>query len=538
MKKYAAAAAAVCVIFGGVCVHAKYYQDLKTESFNVDKNINGSAFISFYNNESNDLFSNVTFDESGKICIERGNDKIEMQAGKETALFNGEEIELPGAPYIDKSYAYVPARQTAEFFGYHLKYEDWSYNRFSSPKITLMSGDDLRKASGVVGNSYFEWSMRVPEGFFVYSDSVDSNIVTFDNFDGVEIKIEMRYPSWEKIESCSLNLEDYLERNELYEAENGNVYYVQGKVYSNPTEQNRALLNSVMDTFQPEYDGTGIDTSNISESGNGWDYCCKAAGLSFEMPVTWDTYAKRGYTISAGYEYGSRLHMTNELYKGELPSKEQVEKLLRYCSGSDAEAEERVYGQNKCIYSEQRRDNGYYIHAFVSGSGYTHHLIFRISTYEKSEQEMEYYINEMRADIEQVLTTLSMITPEAECQKLMIPGECDDKVEVDAGGYKFYVPEYLKVTDLGIYIIIEYPRDMMNFGTVSELVIFYDLDGEKEDMSNAKLFEINGLNFYKNKSNTVYLSEDQDIYIQLLEYDVDSEEYKNDLKEVMNSVHR
>lgn len=131
-----------------------------------------------------------------------------------------------------------------------------------------------------------------------------------------------------------------------------------------------------------------------------------------------------------------------------------------------------------------------------------------------------------------------MITPEAECQKLMIPGECDSKVEVDAGGYKFYVPEYFKVTDIGIYIIIEYPRGKMNFGTASELVIFYDLDREKEDMSNAKLFEINGLNFYKNKSNTVYLSEDQDIYIQLLEYDVDSEEYKNDLKEVMNSVHR
>ena len=538
MKKYAAAAAAVCVIFGGVCVHAKYYQDLKTESFNVDKNINGSAFIRVYNNVSSKLFSDVTVDENGKICIELDDDKIEMQEGNTTALFNGDKRELPGAPYIGERNICIPARMTAEFFGYHLKYEDWSYNRLGSPEITLMSGDDLREVSGVVGNSYFKWSISLPDGFFAYSDSIDSNIVTFHNFDGVEIKVEMRYPSWEKIESCSYYLEDYLERNELYESENGNVYYVQGEVYTEPTAENRALLNSIMDTFRPEYDGTGIDTSNISESGKGWEYSSKESGLSFEMPLTWDTYSKSGYNISAGYEYGSWLHMTNELYKGELPSKEQAEKLIKYCSGVDAKAEERVYGQNKCIYIEQKACNNYNIHIFVSDEGYTHHLMFSIRTFEKSEQEMEYYINEMRADIEQVLTTLNMITPEAECQKLMIPGECDSKAEVDAGGYKFYVPEYFKVTDIGIYIIIEYPRGKMNFGTASELVIFYDLDREKEDMSNAKLFEINGLNFYKNKSNTVYLSEDQDIYIQLLEYDVDSEEYKNDLKEVMNSVHR
>ena len=61
---------------------------------------------------------------------------------------------------------------TAEFFGYHLKYEDWSYNRLGSPKITLMSGDDLREVSGVVGNSYFKWSISLPDGFFAYSDSI------------------------------------------------------------------------------------------------------------------------------------------------------------------------------------------------------------------------------------------------------------------------------------------------------------------------------------------------------------------------------
>ena len=66
----------------------------------------------------------------------------------------------------------IPARMTAEFFGYHLKYEDWSYNRLGSPEITLMSGDDLREVSGVVGNSYFKWSISLPDGFFAYSDSI------------------------------------------------------------------------------------------------------------------------------------------------------------------------------------------------------------------------------------------------------------------------------------------------------------------------------------------------------------------------------
>lgn len=538
------------IVAGGV--KAVFNQDLTVNSC-ITKNIDGTAFIAVSNDLLYDVFDETVFDENSSVTLRRGDDTLRLTAGETTAEFNSQATELPAKPFFDETYFYVPARYVCELFGMSLKYEDvrvYNYKKVRQDvvnKVTILCGEDIHTGAGLIGDKRNDWRISVPDGFVYYSDSVDSSTVTIDNLNGVSVKIELCQPTSFDVQSMSLNLEDYLIRNEAVQGDK-NSFYVQGLVYSNPTPENRALLNSIIDSFIPKYEDSAVNISN--SNGDTWDFKNISCGVSFDMPIQWDTYLQNGSSINAGYKYGSRIGMDSYFYK-YISADEFVDGYLKYREyfGIDPELNfnETEYGGIRYLIAEALDDKsfdsrGFFVHAVTGSGGNVYHFIFSASLDAQNDEALNNAVKaELYENIDTVLSSMKFDTPRKEGKTFQMVDNNGDTKEITLNGYKFDVPSFLNIyyySDINSYLVTgEQSRYLGYFSSLG--ILSYDSNTlTDESFDGFRKDDINGITVFVTEDDYLYCIPDGGIIILFNKAGKGSEEYINDLYEIINSVHK
>lgn len=536
-----------------VSAKAAYKQDLIIERPFV-RNTDGTALMSVFKDNRSKIFDETII--SGKsVTVRRGSDTLKMTIGETAAEFNSQEITLPHAPFRYKvnSDAYIPARFVCELFGIRIKYEDllnyrYPYNDIRhSGQIVLLSGEDIHEISGLIGDSYNGWTIDIPDGFICYTDSVDSNAVIFDNLYDISVKVELWQPTSDDVISQSFNTDSYLVRNEAVQGAK-NKFYVQGLVYSQPTDENRALLNSIMDTFKPYYIDSAQDISN--NKGGAWDYCNTGSGVSFDMPLSWDTYNQNGIIIDAGYNYEPQTKMKSEFYM-DLEPEQYVNDYIRYREYYDLDPQlsftENEYGGRSFFMAEELTDDGsenpkMSVHAVAGSGGNTHHFIFSRSI---SSDNSSTAINEEKGQlytyINQVLSTMKFSEPKLEGNTFHPVGDASETNEVTINGLKFDVPEFI-CADYTKYVISyvikgreNSPTDILNsISIIMDTHLYQDgeeiPDGYREEYTND-------IKLLVSDDELIYYIPGYDMLFRIETFGSGSEEYMKDLHDIIYSAH-
>ena len=214
LKKLIITAAAILLMFG-TAANAQYYQDRYYYQKKATLK-DGTAYVGAYWDDW--FYMDCEGEEESATLSFKGN-SLTVTADSDKAEFNGSSITLTNIPYMNGKYVMLPVREIVELFGGYVHYED------ETGDVVAECGRDIIKESGTLGDSYNNWSITMPEGFYHYSDSVDSSAVYFDNFNGVRISVMMAKDSNHAPDS--LNIEDYLYRREIINKGDENNNYTQ-----------------------------------------------------------------------------------------------------------------------------------------------------------------------------------------------------------------------------------------------------------------------------------------------------------------------
>ena len=458
LKKLMLTAAAILLMFG-TAANAQYYQDRYYDRKNAVLK-DGTAYAETY---WNDWFYMDCEREGESATLSFKGNSLTVTADSDKAEFNGESITLTNIPYMNGENVMLPVREIVELFGGYVHYED------ETGDVVAECGRDIIKESGTLGDSYNNWSITMPEGFYHYSDSVDSSTVYFDNFNGVRIRITMTSGALDYIKPDSVKLEDYLYRRETAETDDENSeyqgYVIEGKVYSHPTEENRAMLNSIMDSFKPYFMEGAADISNINEDGTGWKYGNIAEGIAFDMPVSWDNaygieqlgtqdeflkgYIFGGENVDATAHHPVFTKMLSQFIRG-VTAEEFVNTFSKdaeyIASDIDPELEKTEIGGVEVYRLEYKQETLYEREKHsvftVFDSGDTTHIFeFYITSFSGTDtQQWEQMLNE---NIEQVFSTLKLSEPEGRGNTHYFTSDTDTVEEIEINGFKFNVPKKL-----------------------------------------------------------------------------------------------
>ena len=245
MKKLTVSALLAGALVFGTAAGADYYNDLETNSGDPIPIVDIRDGIGFVRASQYSMpFFDIELNAEENFVFSRGGDELCITPGSVTALFNGETVTMPGAPYLEDGELYVPIRFLCDTFDIRLAFSDKTYPE----KVTLYAGKDVQPMSGLIGDSFNNWSITIPEGWYYYPDSVDGSTATFNTFNGMRVAIAMIDPA-DPTSPSSTGLEDYLLRREVFTGADGRKYIVQGEIYSHPTAEARAQLNAVIDSF-------------------------------------------------------------------------------------------------------------------------------------------------------------------------------------------------------------------------------------------------------------------------------------------------
>ena len=287
MKKLTASALLAGALVFGTAVGADYYNDLETNSGDPIPIVDIRDGIGFVRASQYSMpFFDIEMNEEENFVFSRDGDELCITPGSVTALFNGETVTMPGAPYLEDGELYVPIRFLCDTFDIRLAFSDKTYPE----KVTLYAGKDVQPMSGLIGDSFNNWSITIPEGWYYYPDSVDGSTATFNTFNGMRVAIAMIDPA-DPTSPSSTGLEDYLLRREVFTGADGRKYIVQGEIYSHPTAEARAQLNAVIDSFAVGFSDGAHDVSNISEDGTRWEMTSFCPGISLSLIHIWKLLA-------------------------------------------------------------------------------------------------------------------------------------------------------------------------------------------------------------------------------------------------------
>lgn len=242
-------------------------------------------------------------------------------------------------------------------------------------------------------------------------------------------------------------------------------YVIEGKVYSHPTEENRAMLNIIMDSFKPYFAEGAADISNINEDGTGWKYGNIAEGIAFDMPVSWDNaygieqlgtqdeflkgYIFGGENVDATAHHPVFTKMLSQFIRG-VTAEEFVNTFSKdaeyFASDIDPEFEKTEIGGVEVYRLEYKQETLYEREKHsvftVFDSGDTTHIFeFYITSFSGTDtQQWEQMLNE---NIGQVFSTLKFSEPEGWGNTHYFTSDTDTVEEIEINGFKFNVPQKL-----------------------------------------------------------------------------------------------
>ena len=455
LKKLIITAAAMLLMFG-TAANAQYYQDRYYDRKNAVLK-DGTAYVGAY---WDDWFYMDCEGEGESATLSFKGNSLTVTADSDKAEFNGSTITLTNIPYMNGEYVMLPVREIVELFGGYVHYED------ETGDVVAECGHDIIKESGTLGDSYNNWNITMPEGFYHYSDSVDSSTVYFDNFNGVRISVMMAKDSNHAPDS--LNIEDYLYRREIINKgdENNNYtqYIIEGKVYSNPTPENRTLLNSIMDSFKPYFSEDAVDISNINEGRTAWKYSNIEEGISFDIPLSWDDdynlssysegYVRNSPNVSAfkvinsGFNDLPHIIMKTSLIKNVSAEEfiDTFKKDAEYVSAEvDPVFENVEIGDIDAYRLEYQYDSESSTNVpnvcIICDDGNNVHL-FNFDSLFVNNMDIQETKQKMDDIIEKILSTLKFYEPEGN-GNIYFTTDMDMTEEIDVNGFKFSVPKRL-----------------------------------------------------------------------------------------------
>lgn len=550
-KKMIAACVFAAAVMSGASAGAEFYNDLGHEQIDLEEVRDGVSFVAF-----DDYFDMPLFDEKEDgdgYLITSGENELRVVPGSDTAQWNGEEIKLPAAPYVSEHGLCMPARAMFELVGAHVSYDETFLEHFG-PVINVYWGNDVREISGTVTDRMYGWSATVPEGYYYYTDSVDANVAWIDNFNGIKVEVKVISPNEWTREPNSINLDGFLKRTEKLTTESGWQLILTGEIYSNASDETRAELNTIMDTFAGIYTDGAENVSNISDDGSMWEIESIRPGVAFDVPLGWDVSGK-----TIGYSYGERISVNLKVF-GDITAEElneQQNRIYEYFKTADSSFEHSKfsYGGYDVDMNEYEIEtdwsDSYVINFYIEDRGYVYYFTVRTtsSNYEFDSLPQSYK-DKARESMYTILNTLRLSDPgdNTDELKLLIDFDKEPK-ELSVGDMNFTIPGYLD------HVYINYNEyELMSVSLISadsRVVVLHAVMDEigEEDIAEAademEPVTINGIEFLrlKNEETTgdeqMYASADLNtIILLMITEDEAGSQYAEDLRSVVESVHK
>lgn len=562
MKKLTASALLAGALVFGTAAGAEYYNDLETNSGDPIPIVDIRDGIGFVRASQYSMpFFDIELNAEENFVFSRGGDELCITPGSVTALFNGETVTMPGAPYLEDGELYVPIRFLCDTFDIRLAFSDKTYPE----KVTLYAGKDVQPMSGLIGDSFNNWSITIPEGWYYYPDSVDGSTATFNTFNGMRVAIAMIDPA-DPTSPSSTGLEDYLLRREVFTGADGRKYIVQGEIYSHPTAEARAQLNAVIDSFAVGFSDGAHDVSNISEDGTRWEMTSFCPGISFDIPLGWDTYDdwRGGW---AGYEYGEGIEVRAKIYADI--TFEQIIDRVRFTSeyaGIDIDIPqftEVSYNGYDIITYEGEYPLSYELEFYVEDFGNLY--VFTVSTdsYEYDFESLpESFKAKAKESMYMILDSLRLSDPGDDAHDIseteLLEPDAEPK-DFTVGGLKFTVPGPLvkpaesagRVIPDGLFVGALSTGSMLMIMSNTEDEAFFSEEDPAEFAEMTETVNINGIEFLKVKDEVfsediepgdafeLYISPNDNVMIWLyIDADTTDTQYAADLRSIVQSAHR
>lgn len=538
----------------GTAAGAKFYNDFEDATIFVSKTSDGLSFVSCKDSFDTRILE-LDRAEDGSFIFSRGQNELIVTPGSDTAVFNGQKIKMPAAAYMSGDSICVPARFLYESFGAHVEYPDGL--KFY-PVINVYAGNDIQSVNGLIGDSFNNWSITLPNGYFCYTDSIDANVLTINNFKDIKLEIEM-YGGDGTLEPSSTNLEDYLERTEFITGADGRRYYLSGHVYSNPTDETRAELNAVIDSFIPAFTVGARNISNISADGTKWELASFRPGVAFDIPLGWDTY---DYYV--GYEYGEQIHITADVYADTDTDRllDKMRKFRVYFGLPDLTTQpyELTYNGFKVTVTENESSsewsNRFDMNFYIENGGNVYAFTISSTAYKSEFSEIpESFKDKARESMYMILDTLRLSDPGNDTTSFDFE-EFFEPQELSVGDLKFTVPGMLVQ-----YTETDTEEDasalfVVTPDTVSGLAIIHSpgfddnvpYDEMTEFLAETESIDINGIEFLRPKQDyfiedpniyDVYINLDEDIMIFLFIVGEKTDSpFAEDIESVIYSIHK
>ena len=477
MLKKMIISAALILAMSAAAQAAEFYDDLEiltgytelkdgcTYMYASPSEINNYA-MSHLNTDFEKFGIGIKFDDD-TVTLRRSGRELVFTPDVPEGMLDGERYVFKHTPYSGRDgKVFIPLREVVELFGGRIMYRDLGY---TVNKVLAFYGEDMYEVSGAVGDSYNNWTLTLPEGFYCMTDSVDSDKVYICDFDGISLKIAMG-GEWGMNEPLSVNLDSYLMRREIYHNDNSSSYYsdylVEGVVYTAPTQEKRDKLNRIIDSFKPQYTEGAKDLSYANADRSAWDYNNKRLGIAFDMPIKWDTDGGRLhmkiYTpyenpprFNAGFSYGSMLHMSDEVCRGITAKEltEESEKKAEYYSAALPEMTETVIEGRVVYLSEHEIEvggNSRIQRDYLVDDGKNTHVI-SFYVYD-TNAEHDAVCAEMEAVIPEVMRTIRLSEPTADIA--MYERLDRETEEFEFEGLKFDVPKSMVCINAGESMLI------------------------------------------------------------------------------------
>lgn len=556
MKKLTASALLAGALVFGTAAGAEYYNDLETNSGDPIPIVDIRDGIGFVRASQYSMpFFDIELNAEENFVFSRGGDELCITPGSVTALFNGETVTMPGAPYLEDGELYVPIRFLCDTFDIRLAFSDKTYPE----KVTLYAGKDVQPMSGLIGDSFNNWSITIPEGWYYYPDSVDGSTATFNTFNGMRVAIAMIDPA-DPTSPSSTGLEDYLLRREVFTGADGRKYIVQGEIYSHPTAEARAQLNAVIDSFTVGFSDGAHDVSNISEDGTRWEMTSFRPGIAFDIPLGWDTYEDlRGKW--AGYNYGEDIKVRTNVYENTTFKNilDSFRFSLEY-TGTDFDMpafNEFSYGGYDVVMCEMEDQYSYYLDFFIDALGNVYNFTISANSYLSGFESLpESFKEKAKESMYMILDSLRLSDPGDDVAKLWLFDPAAEPKEYAVDTLKFTVPgAIVPVVKSDVYPLSG-NFFIGSFRGTSLLTIYslpedYIRSSEEEILEDSDPVNINGIELRKMTNETlsdeieageifdVYISLDDMVYIMLaIDPDISDTQYASDLESIVQSIHR
>ncbi|WP_432666091.1 stalk domain-containing protein [Wukongibacter baidiensis] len=244
--------------------------------------------------------------EERSITLTDSDVVIKLKVDSKEAIVNGVKINMLQAPKIVNSVTMVPLRFITENFGAEVKYNSETREIEVTKELAVNSdgiqdfAEILKKTSDEkVGDSYYKWSMELPENVKLYYRSFSGTYNSFEEYDEtyyIYVRVRDEEES-DSIDSLFAEKLQYVNRYTLVSQEkladdkqeyikvvykdsegiyedriyinDGKIFDIGIEVYDEEKYKNSDELRTLLDSFKTEFrDGENIkDLSNVTEDG-------------------------------------------------------------------------------------------------------------------------------------------------------------------------------------------------------------------------------------------------------------------------------